>query len=73
MKRMTISWEIKAIRNSKDQEISQQVQEIQQLKQELHLANKSLPALPRKKNKLLQFTKKISEKIHLKKKQGQII
>ena len=57
----------------KNQEISWQAQAIQQLKQELHLANKSLPALPRKKNKLLQFTKKISEKIHLKKKQGQII
>lgn len=48
-------------------------QEIQQLKQELYLANKSLPALPRKKNKLQQFTKKISEKIYLKKKQEQII
>ena len=48
-------------------------QEIQQLKQELYLAKKSLPALPRKKNKLQQFTKKISEKIYLKKKQEQII
>ena len=48
-------------------------QEIQQLKQQLYLANKSLPALPRKKNKLQQFTKKISEKIYLKKKQEQII
>ena len=48
-------------------------QKIQQLKQELYLANKSLPALPRKKNKLQQFTKKISEKIYLKKKQEQII
>ncbi len=48
-------------------------QEIQQLKQQLYLTNKSLPALPRKKNKLQQFTKKISEKIYLKKKQGQII
>ena len=48
-------------------------QEIQQLKQELYLANKSLPALPRKNNKLQQFTKKISEKIYLKKKQEQII
>ena len=48
-------------------------QEIQQLKQQLYLANKSLPALPRKKNKLQQFTKKIREKIYLKKKQEQII
>jgi len=48
-------------------------QEIQQLKQQLYLANKSLPALPRKKSKLQQFTKKISEKIYLKKKQEQII
>ena len=48
-------------------------QEIQQLKQQLYLANKSLPALPRKKNKPQQFTKKISEKIYLKKKQEQII
>nr|CAG8671720.1 11791_t:CDS:2 [Entrophospora candida] len=31
------------------QEMNQQAQEIQQLKQELYLANKSLPTLPKKK------------------------
>ena len=44
------------------QKIDQQAQEIQQLKQELYLATNPLPALPRK-----------SKKIHLKKKQEQII
>nr|CAG8498028.1 2704_t:CDS:10 [Entrophospora candida] len=55
------------------QEINQQAQEIQQLKQELYLANKSLPALPRKKNKLQRITKKICEKIHLKEKPEKIV
>nr|CAG8436227.1 4251_t:CDS:2 [Entrophospora candida] len=49
---------LKQLKTVENHELNQQAQEIQQLKQELYLSNKSLPALPRKKE---QVTKKITQ------------